>query len=95
MEKKWTGDKGETHVNMGQKASKSDKRVHAIGTIDELNSFIGFLRDQDIDMYNKEILIRIQEKLFETESLLAADSDQSAKGLPKIKEEPGAIDLTQ
>jgi len=44
------------------------------------------LRDQKIDNYNREVLIRIQEKLFEAEAILAADNEKLLEGLPKIQE---------
>ena len=41
-----TGDKGETSLARGQRVSKTDARIEAYGTVDELNSWIGMLRIQ-------------------------------------------------
>ena len=41
-----TGDKGQTSLATGQRVSKTDKRIEAYGTADELNSFVGLLRVQ-------------------------------------------------
>ncbi|THH34977.1 cob(I)yrinic acid a,c-diamide adenosyltransferase [Neolewinella litorea] len=40
-----TGDRGETGLFSGRRVSKSDPRVEAYGTIDELNACLGLLRD--------------------------------------------------
>ena len=40
------GDKGTTSLADGSKLAKTDPRMHAIGTVDELNSFIGLLVTQ-------------------------------------------------
>jgi cob(I)alamin adenosyltransferase len=39
-----TGDKGETGLGDGSRISKSSERMHAIGDVDELNSWVGMLR---------------------------------------------------
>ena len=41
-----TGDKGTTSLIGGTKVPKSHLRIESYGTVDELNSFIGLLRDQ-------------------------------------------------
>ena len=41
-----TGDKGETSLASGQRVKKTDARIEAYGTVDELNSQIGLLRAQ-------------------------------------------------
>ena len=44
-----TGDKGQTSLFGGKRVPKHDIRIDAYGTVDELNSYIGLIRDQDID----------------------------------------------
>ena len=39
-----TGDLGETSLASGKRVSKTDARIEAYGTVDELNSWIGLLR---------------------------------------------------
>jgi len=41
-----TGDHGETSLASGQRVAKTDARIEAYGTVDELNSWIGMLRAQ-------------------------------------------------
>lgn len=78
------GDKGETSLIGGTRVSKSHIRIEAYGTLDELNSFIGLLRDKTIDQENKNILLRIQDCVFLLESYLAIDKSELASSLPKF-----------
>ena len=55
-----TGDKGQTSLIGGTRIPKFDIRIEAYGTVDELNSNIGLVRDQQIDEHSKTILIEIQ-----------------------------------
>jgi cob(I)alamin adenosyltransferase len=80
-----TGDKGQTSLLGGTRVSKSDQRIHAYGTIDELNSYIGLLRDQEVNHKRKEILIEIQDRLFTIGSSLAADPEKSNIKKPDLK----------
>lgn len=82
-----TGDSGETSLIGGKRVPKYHIRIEAYGTVDELNSMIGLIRDQQIDGHSKEILIEIQDRLFTAESLLACESEESLKNLPAIKAE--------
>ena len=67
-----TGDKGQTSLIGGTRIPKFDIRIEAYGTVDELNSNIGLVRDQEIDEHSKVILIEIQDRLFTIGSSLAA-----------------------
>jgi len=67
-----TGDKGQTSLANGQRVSKSDARLQAYGTVDELNSFVGLLRCKLSD--NTEVdhdLEWVQNKLFNLGAALA------------------------
>lgn len=80
------GDKGETSLIGGTRVPKFHPRIEAYGTVDELNSFIGLIADQNIDKHYKDILLIIQERLFVIESLLAVDPDsQLQTNLPDIE----------
>jgi cob(I)alamin adenosyltransferase len=68
-----TGDKGQTALFGGKRVSKSDLRVDAYGTVDELNSFIGFLADNLSNEPQKALLKNIQERLFTLGANLASD----------------------
>jgi cob(I)alamin adenosyltransferase len=92
MENEWkiytkTGDKGETSLIGGTRVPKYHERIEAYGTLDELNSFIGYLRDQLTDVHMREVLLRVQENLFTAESLLATDPEKEIKQkLPHLSE---------
>lgn len=75
-----TGDKGETSLFGGKRVPKYDLRINAYGTSDELNAFVGLIRDQAISQHYKEILLNVQDKLFVLGATLAADPDK-----PKLK----------
>jgi cob(I)alamin adenosyltransferase len=79
-----TGDKGETSLIGGTRVPKFHIRIEAYGTVDELNSYLGLIRDQDIDQHTKEILLEIQDRLFTAESMLACECEPSANKLPEI-----------
>ncbi len=81
------GDLGETSLLNGTRVSKSHDRVEAYGTLDELNSFIGVVRDHLALEYYREVLLRIQENLFTVEALIAADPEKKTEGLPELDEE--------
>lgn len=82
-----TGDLGETSLLGGTRVPKSHKRVDAYGTIDELNSFLGLLRDQPIAEHYRKVLLRIQEDLFIAEARIAADPKLKYTSLPLLQEE--------
>jgi cob(I)alamin adenosyltransferase len=80
------GDKGETSLIGGSRVAKSDLRIEAYGTLDELNSFIGLIRDFSVDQVQKDIIGSIQSDVFIAESIYAADSETSLTTLPKLTE---------
>jgi len=69
------GDKGQTSLIGGTRVPKFHPRIEAYGTIDELNSYIGLIRDYDIDQHFKDLLLEIQDRLFTAESIIALDQD--------------------
>jgi len=71
-----TGDKGTTALFGGTRVPKHHIRIDSYGTVDELNSYIGLIRDQEIDVRSKEILIHIQNKLFTVGAVLATDPEK-------------------
>ncbi len=68
-----TGDKGETALFGGRRVPKSDLRVDAYGTVDELNSFIGLLRDSIQEPHVRDLLALTQHRLFTLGAHLASD----------------------
>lgn len=71
-----TGDKGTTSLFGGTRVPKYHLRIEAYGTIDELNSYIGLIRDQKIDPHTTEILLKIQNELFTLGSMLATPPEK-------------------
>lgn len=82
-----TGDKGQTSLIGGTRVPKHHIRIESYGTVDELNSHIGLIRDQQIDEHSKSILIEIQDRLFTIGSSLASDPEKSKMKIPDLKEE--------
>ena len=72
-----TGDKGTTALFGGTRVPKHHIRIESYGTIDELNSYIGLIRDQDIDKLYKNTLMDIQDKLFTVGAILATDPEKA------------------
>src|SRR5690242_12035152 len=74
-----TGDRGNTTLIGGTKVPKSDIRIETYGTIDELNSWIGYINDLLNDDEFKTELKEIQDRLFTIGSSLATDADKEPK----------------
>jgi cob(I)alamin adenosyltransferase len=79
-----TGDKGFTSLIGGTRVAKHHLRIESYGTVDELNSYIGLIRDQDITGHDQEILKQIQDRLFTIGSSLAADPERSKMVIPDL-----------
>ncbi len=71
-----TGDKGTTSLYGGTRVPKYNNRIEAYGTIDELNSFLGLLRDQEISAKDKNFIIQIQTDLFTVGAVLATPPEK-------------------
>jgi cob(I)alamin adenosyltransferase len=71
-----TGDKGETSLFGGTRVPKYNDRIEAYGTIDELNSYIGLIRDQKVSGTIKENLLIIQTDLFTLGAMLATPKEK-------------------
>ena len=88
-----TGDKGTTALIGGTRVKKHHIRIESYGTIDELNSWLGLIRDQHIDERSKQTLGKIQKDLFVIGAILATDpkkeilkNGKNRFNIPKIKE---------
>ena len=68
-----TGDSGTTSLVGGERVAKTDLRLEAYGTVDELNAFIGVLLAQMPAGDDHDILLFVQNKLFTVGSYLATD----------------------
>ncbi|NNC50956.1 MAG: cob(I)yrinic acid a,c-diamide adenosyltransferase [Flaviramulus sp.] len=72
-----TGDKGTTALFGGTRVPKHHIRIESYGTVDELNSHLGLIRDQDINQNYKDVIIDIQDKLFIVGAILATDPEKA------------------
>src|ERR1700712_3421980 len=82
-----TGDAGTTSLIGGTKMLKSDVRIEAYGTVDELNSYIGLCKDLLTDDQSRKILLEVQDRLFTIGSSLACDPIKEPKmHIPDLKE---------
>ncbi|TKG96643.1 cob(I)yrinic acid a,c-diamide adenosyltransferase [Puteibacter caeruleilacunae] len=72
-----TGDDGTTGLIGGTRVKKYHDRLEAYGTVDELNSWIGLIRSQEIGNDHIDTLIKIQELLFVIGGNLATDYEKS------------------
>ena len=79
-----TGDKGYTSLIGGTRVPKHHLRIESYGTVDELNSYIGLIRDQEILPEDKEMLKEIQDRLFTVGSTLASDPEKSRMKIPDL-----------
>ncbi|RIV69842.1 cob(I)yrinic acid a,c-diamide adenosyltransferase [Flagellimonas aequoris] len=87
-----TGDKGTTALFTGRRVPKHHIRIESYGTIDELNSHLGLLRDQQMDAHSKEMLVLIQKKLFTVGSILATEPDKDKRlKISRISQEDIAL----
>lgn len=89
-----TGDAGTTALFGGTRVPKFHIRIESYGTVDELNSWLGLLRDQAIEKQHCENLMGIQDKLFTVGAILATDPEKATLksgkerlNIPKITEE--------
>lgn len=85
------GDTGTTQLIGGTRVPKHHARIESYGTVDELNSWIGLIRDQPIDGIYRNLLVEIQDRLFTIGSSLASDPEKSKMKIPDLKEEDVAV----
>ena len=88
-----TGDKGTTALFGGTRVKKYNLRIESYGTVDELNSYIGLIKDQEINQTLKTSLLKIQNELFTLGAMLATPpeketlkSGKERLNIPKIND---------
>ncbi|TDQ11121.1 cob(I)yrinic acid a,c-diamide adenosyltransferase [Pedobacter metabolipauper] len=79
-----TGDKGLTSLIGGTRVPKFHLRIECYGTVDELNSYIGLISCQEIDVHYQKMLKEIQDRLFTVGASLAADPEKSRMKIPDL-----------
>ncbi len=77
-----TGDTGQTGLFGGGRVSKDSLRVHAYGSVDELNAVLGVARAIGMDATLDTLLARIQDELFVLGADLATPGE--AKYIPRV-----------
>jgi cob(I)alamin adenosyltransferase len=89
-----TGDNGTTALFGGTRVKKHNLRIESYGTVDELNSYIGLIKDQEISNDIKESLLKIQNDLFTLGAMLATPPEKETLkngkerlNIPKIDDE--------
>ena len=85
-----TGDGGQTSLFGGTRTGKDSLNVWAYGTVDEANSMLGLARSELKNEQTKDIILKIQKKLFVVGAQLA--SDEKGTNLLKEKVEQKDID---
>ena len=87
-----TGDKATTALFTGKRVPKHHIRIESYGTVDELNSYLGLIRDQEIDSASKDILALIQHKLFTLGAILATEPKKDDRlKIPRVHLEDIAL----
>ncbi|RFZ85512.1 cob(I)yrinic acid a,c-diamide adenosyltransferase [Mucilaginibacter terrenus] len=79
-----TGDSGQTSLIGGTRVAKHHLRIESYGTVDELNSWIGLIRDQSIAGHHQDVLKQIQDRLFTIGASLASDPERSKMVIPDL-----------
>ncbi|WP_139919994.1 cob(I)yrinic acid a,c-diamide adenosyltransferase [Hymenobacter sp. DG01] len=82
-----TGDQGLTSLIGGTRVPKSSLRIDCYGTVDELNSYVGLVRDQDVNASRRGLLKEIQDRLFTIGASLASDPEKSRMKIPDLQAE--------
>ncbi|PQJ76137.1 cob(I)yrinic acid a,c-diamide adenosyltransferase [Polaribacter gangjinensis] len=88
-----TGDEGTTGLFGGTRVQKNNLRIESYGTVDELNAYIGMIKDQEISTEIKQSLLKIQHDLFTLGAMLATPPEKETLkngtdrlNIPKIDE---------
>jgi cob(I)alamin adenosyltransferase len=80
------GDHGKTSLADGTRVSKASARVEAYGTVDEANSAVGFARSVLKDPYVDDVLLFVQQRLFNCSSSLAFPGESVSETPPRVSE---------
>lgn len=83
-----TGDKGTTALVGGRRVSKGALKIESYGTVDELTSWIGLIRDQPVNEPRRDVLKEIQDRLFTIGADLASEPEElRKKPIPSLFDE--------
>ena len=84
------GDKGKTRLYGGEVVNKNHPRVEIYGTLDELNSWLGLLVASESEQDVNEVLVKIQNNIFNISSIIATPD---SKARDKLKNKLDKIDF--
>ncbi|MCL4129019.1 UNVERIFIED_CONTAM: hypothetical protein GTU68_031871 [Idotea baltica] len=92
-----TGDKGQTSLFGGTRVPKYHLRIEAYGTVDELNAYIGLLKDQKNSEQTVSSLLKIQNDLFTLGAMLATPPEKETlkNGKDRLNYLESQIDVMQ
>ena len=82
-----TGDSGDTRLFAGERISKGHARLHAYGTVDELNTILGLVVASGVDELLQMALERVQSELFSIGADLATPMDAKSKAIGRVSVE--------
>lgn len=85
-----TGDSGKTSLFGGMRLPKDHIRIDSYGNVDELNSFIGLVRDGLLNGKDRNLLKEIQDRLFTIGANLASQPGKNMP-TPDVKESDVAL----
>ena len=80
------GDRGTSTLLGGNIVPKDHPRLEAYGTLDELNAWLGLIRDQLNDEAMREALLRIQDRIMVGSAILASEKRETPVTLPTLEE---------
>jgi cob(I)alamin adenosyltransferase len=80
------GDRGISTLLGGNIVPKDHPRLEAYGTLDELNSWLGLIRDQLIDEEMRVSLLKIQDRIMVGSTILASEKTKTTASLPELHE---------
>lgn len=81
-----TGDTGSTSLFGGKRVSKAELRIETYGTVDELNAYVGLVRDQEVNKKRRAELVEIQDRLFTIGSILATEPGNTKVKVPALSD---------
>ncbi len=80
------GDRGTSTLLGGNIVPKDHPRLEAYGTLDELNSWLGLIRDQLQDEEMREALLKIQDRIMVGSTILSSEKTNNPVTLPELYE---------
>ena len=89
-----TGDEGTTSLIGGVKVKKTNSRIEAYGTVDELSAHLGLLASFMKDGPDKQLVFRIQRNLFTVCSYLATDKTKTQLA-PSYTLDPAEVEVLE